>query len=128
MLRFFENNLSEYEKQYKTISFYHLLKKIGIYDNMILCNNIINVEENLYDNIINGEFYDEESDEYAEIYQYFLFTASDFEIELIKENTNLLVFYSEKLDLYVLGVTHFGTSWDYVGVDCKYEIIKEGID
>lgn len=30
------------------------------------------------------------------------------------EHFNLLFVYSPKLDLYVLCVDHYGTSWDYV--------------
>ena len=33
--------------------------------------------------------------------------------------------YSELLDVYVLGVGHFGTGWDYVGSDFKLEIVGE---
>jgi hypothetical protein len=29
------------------------------------------------------------------------------------------VFYNEKLDIYVWGITHFGTAWDYVLTDIK---------
>ena len=30
------------------------------------------------------------------------------------EHTDEPVFHDEELDLYVWGITHFGTSWDYV--------------
>lgn len=39
--------------------------------------------------------------------------------EILRDYTDELVFYNEKLDLYVWGVTHFGTSWDYVLTDIK---------
>ena len=33
---------------------------------------------------------------------------------ILKEWTNEIVFYNQELDMYVWGVTHYGTSWDYV--------------
>ena len=35
---------------------------------------------------------------------------------------NELVLYSEKLDCYVWGVTHYGTAWDYVLTDIELDI------
>ena len=35
--------------------------------------------------------------------------------------TNEIVFYSEDLDMYLWGVTHYGTSWDYVLTDIKID-------
>lgn len=52
-----------------------------------------------------------------EIYQYFI--VSDQGAELIKEYTDDPLFYNYKLDMYVWGITHFGTSWDYVLTDIK---------
>ena len=115
-----EKWLNDYEKQNNCVSFRNVLRGLNIYDNLLLCNNIVNVEEYLFDDVVAGDF-DYEDD--VEIYQYYLFNCSDYDLERIKEDTDLLVFYSEKLDLYVLGVTHFGTSWDYVFCDCKYKIV-----
>lgn len=39
----------------------------------------------------------------------------------IEEYTNEIVYYNETLDLYVWGVTHWGTSWDYVLTDIPCE-------
>lgn len=33
--------------------------------------------------------------------------------EFLKEYTDEIVFYNEELDIYIWGVTHWGTSWDY---------------
>lgn len=46
-----------------------------------------------------------------EIQQYYIVEGKA--LEILKEN-NEIVFYSEGLDLYLWGVTHYGTSWDYV--------------
>ena len=39
--------------------------------------------------------------------------------EILRDYTDELVFYNEKLDVYVWAVTHFGTAWDYVLTDIK---------
>ncbi len=57
----------------------------------------------------------EEEQEYQdEVYQYYI--VSDNGARILEE-FNEIVYYNEKLDMYVWGVTHFGTSWDYVLTD-----------
>lgn len=56
---------------------------------------------------------------YQDIYQYFIISSNGAEI--LKEWTDEIVFYNEELDMYVWGVTHFGTGWDYVLTDIKIE-------
>jgi hypothetical protein len=58
-------------------------------------------------------------DEEEEVFQWFIIddTAADFFAQL----TNELIYYSEYLDMYLLGVTHWGTSWDYVLTEWKLE-------
>ena len=63
---------------------------------------------------------EEEQNYYTEIYQYYI--VSDNGADILKRY-NEIVFYNEELDMYVWGVTHWGTSWDYVLTDikiCKY--------
>ena len=57
----------------------------------------------------------EEQENPDEIYQYFI--ISDAGAEMLKDYTNEIVFYNSKMDMYVWGVTHWGTSWDYVLTD-----------
>lgn len=96
--------------------------------NMILCNNIPQVDEYLFDNIENGDFityYGENGNECDEgqsvdqyendIFQWYIIDNST--AERLKRSTSELVFYSEQLDVYILGVTHFGTAWDYVSTE-----------
>ena len=52
---------------------------------------------------------------YSEIFQYFI--ISDNGAEILKEYTDEIVLYNSELDMYVWGVTHYGTSWDYVLTD-----------
>lgn len=99
---------------------------------LLLCNDIVKVDYDLYDNLENGELWhyydaegneveeddDYESEEAVDIYQYYLIddqTAKD-----LMRHTDEIILYSEMLDLYVLGVTHFGTMW--CGVDAEYVV------
>lgn len=59
-----------------------------------------------------------EQDNSTEIYQYYI--VDDNGAEILK-NCNEIVFYNEELDMYVWGVTHYGTSWDYVLTDIKID-------
>lgn len=57
-----------------------------------------------------------------EIFQYYI--VDDNGARILSE-CNEIVFYNEELDMYVWGVTHWGTSWDYVLTDIKLELEKE---
>lgn len=52
-----------------------------------------------------------EQDQEPEIFQYFI--VDDWGGRLLQE-VNEIVFYNETLDMYLWGVTHYGTGWDYV--------------
>lgn len=71
------------------------------FGDMILCNEIASRPIEL----IHGEIEDGD-----EIFQWYLVSNPSFAMEHSEE----LIFYDAELDLYILGVTHFGTSWDYV--------------
>lgn len=72
---------------------------------------------------------DEEADDLEaeqdppEIFQYFI--VDDAGAEIIQEWTDDPLFYCEALDLYVWGVTHWGTSWDYVLTDIRINAGEE---
>ena len=53
-----------------------------------------------------------------DVYQYYLINESL--AHMLINHTDNLVFYSDKLDLYVLGVTHFGTGWSCVAEDFRW--------
>lgn len=65
---------------------------------------------------------EEEQDYTDEIYQYYI--VDDRGAEILKE-INEIVFYNEELDMYVWGVTHYGTSWSYVLTDIKCNVPYE---
>ena len=69
------------------------------------------------------ELEEEQENSYnEEIYQYYI--VSDHGARILEE-INEIVFYNEELDMYVWGVTHFGTSWDYVLTDIKCNVPYE---
>lgn len=80
-----------------------------------LFNKAPELDENIYDGLENGSLWDEETDYNQEIYQWYLIDPSD--ADYLKRNTDELIFYSDVLDEYVWGVTHFGTSWDGVTLE-----------
>lgn len=61
--------------------------------------------------------WNDDDDRYYEVFQYYI--ISEAGAEILKEWTDEIVWYNEELDLYVWGVTHYGTSWDYVLTDIK---------
>ena len=58
----------------------------------------------------------------SEIYQYYIVDSNGARI---LSECDEIVFYNEELDMYVWGVTHWGTSWDYVLTDIKIELDEE---
>lgn len=68
-----------------------------------------------------GTDYNEETDEFAEIYQNYLISERD--AERLAELTNEIVFYNEELNIYILAVTHFGTAWQ--GVEANWKDTNE---
>lgn len=54
-----------------------------------------------------------------DIFQWFI--ISDAGAQILADWTDEIVYYNEPLDMYLWGVTHRGTSWDYVLTDIKIE-------
>lgn len=113
-----ENELNSYEKENKRLSYANLFYND---DSLILCNNIAYDYEELEQ--VNG-FND--NDDYEEIYQYYI--INDSLANRLINNTHEIVYYHNKLDIYILGVQHFGTSWSYVLTDFKLEKIEDTED
>lgn len=65
---------------------------------------------------------EEEQDCTGDIFQYYI--VSDNGAEILKK-INEIVFYNEELDMYVWGVTHYGTSWSYVLTNIKCNVPYE---
>lgn len=123
-------NVSEYGIENGYIDYRCLAHVVG---DIVLCNDITK----LFYSTINGEYtepeqvngyidntdeieeLEREQDEQPEIYQYYI--ICDNGADFLQRYTNEIIYYIEILDIYVWGITHFGTSWDYVLTDIKIE-------
>ena len=77
--------------------------------------------EELQDKI--NELEEEQDNSYGDdIYQYYI--VSDNGARILEE-INEIVFYNTELDMYVWGVTHFGTAWSYVLTNIKCNVPYE---
>ena len=109
----FGHEVSEYALEHGYLDYLTLSKIVG---DCVLNNNIF--EYVGYGNweLENGE--EENADGYFyDVYQYYIITYGG--ARTLAEFTDELVFYNEELDMYLWGITHFGTSWDYVLTDIK---------
>ena len=123
-----KEKLNDYEKEHNKISFKRLVEKL--FSDMILCNDITK----LFYSEIDGKYtepkieigtdYDEETDEQVDIYQYFIVDFNNWTYKLMTKykeqfGKEFVLYYIEELNLYILGVTHWGTGWDYVLTDIE---------
>ena len=105
--------VSDYGLENGYLDYYTLGEIVG---DCVLNNNIYKYTG--YENweLDNGLEEDEDGN-YLEVYQYYI--ISDSGANFLRDYTDELVFYNEQLDLYLWGITHFGTSWDYVLTNIK---------
>jgi len=97
----------------ETITYETLAKRLNACK---LFNKFPELDENWFDTLQNGSLYeDEDGEEMKEIYQWYLIDQSD--AEYIMRNSDELIFYSEVIDEYVWGVTHYGTAWSHVELE-----------
>lgn len=76
--------------------------------------------------LVNGldfDYEEEEIIEEPEVFQWYI--VSDSGAQIIQDYTNEILYYHDELDIYLWGVTHGGTGWDYVLTDipcnCGYD-------
>lgn len=107
------DKVSDYGLENGYLDYYTLSKIVG---DAVLNNSIFAYIG--YENweLVNGLEETEDGD-YLEIYQYYI--VSDSGARFLEEYTDEIVYYNEQLDMYLWGITHFGTSWDYVLTDIK---------
>ena len=55
-----------------------------------------------------------------EIFQYYI--ISDEGANILCDLTDEIVFYNEELNMYIWGVTHYGTAWSYVLTDIPVKV------
>ena len=95
-----------------------LEERIEAMENVAYCSEQIEIiRKQIEDLEEKKEELESEMDEQTEIFQYYI--ISDAGASILKDYTNEIVFYNETLDMYIWGVTHWGTSWDYVLTDIK---------
>ncbi len=111
-------DLNEYEKEHNKISYRRLIDRIS--NGIWLFNNAPELSEYDFEYEVNSD-YDEETDEYIDIYQYYLIDINSYTIEKLQDLkcNDVIIAWSEKLGEYVLMVDHCGTSWDYVLTDIE---------
>ena len=108
-----DKELAKREAEHGYITYRTLADRVG---NMVLCNNM-GSRYGMTMELENGIDYNEEEDEYAEVFQWYI--ISDNGAKYLKDYTDELVYYDSELDVYVWGITHWGTSWDYVYTDIQ---------
>ena len=101
--------LNDFEKEHKILSYSNLLKVFT--GGCFIQNNKV-ASRFAFDCL-------DDSKIDAEIFQYYIISPQT--ARELQEHTNEVILYNEGLDLYLLGVTHFGTPWDYVPTDIKID-------
>ena len=109
--------VSDYALENGKLDYNSLAEIVG---NTILNNELIKFDCDYWD-IVQGCDYNEEEDNYYDIFQYYIIDNRGVEI-LEELAPNEIIYYNEKLDVYLWGITHWGTSWDYVLTDIKLDI------
>ena len=106
--RIFGHEISEYGLEHGYLDYHTLAKIVG---DRVLNNNIMPFTG--YDDwdLVMGDYEEE-------VYQYYIITEDGYQM-LSWLMPNEVVYYHEELDMFVWGITHFGTSWDYVLTDLK---------
>lgn len=122
---FYGNKISKYGLENGYVDY----RALALSFDAVLNNGVANLFYRALDNefiepeLYNGSDYDEENEYYYDIFQYFI--ISEYGAEILSELTDEIVYYLPALDMYIWGVTHCGTSWDYVLTDIKIELEAE---
>ena len=99
--------VSEYGKENGYLDYRTLSQIVG---DSVLNNAIVSYIGQYEWELVNG--CEEDEDGWYEVYQYYIISDPGF--RFLEEYTDEIVYYHAELDMYVWGITHFGTSWDYV--------------
>lgn len=93
---------------------------------LVMCNKLPEIDASIWDNM-HKSLEDEETGEYTEIYQWFVTSWSEWDVEWLEKTfPDLIISYSDLLDCYVLCVDHVGTGWDYVMITCTNPVCERG--
>lgn len=107
------HKVSRYGMEHGYLDYLTLSNIVG---DCVLNNNVMSHTGSYEWELVSGGILDEE-DDYYEIYQWYIITDSG--ARFLEECTDEIVYYHEAMDMYLWGITHFGTSWDYVLTDIK---------
>ena len=146
--RYYGEEVSEYGNENGYVDYSTFAKALDRAGGFILCNNIVNVIpiESFYESLVKcgipysidddgnecyegDEGYDEDDIydyEYPDIFQWYLVADNSWSRDIL-EQANQVYGYIEELDLLVWGVTHWGTSWDYVLTNIKLSEDTHGV-
>ena len=115
---FYGNEISDYGVENGRVDYACLSKCFDA----VLNNDILGMlTDDGYDfEQISGFFEDDDGEQYTpEVYQWFIVEGVYGNGIEILEQANEIVYYCEKLNMYLWGVTHYGTSWSYVLTDIE---------
>lgn len=113
---FMGNEISPYGLKNGRVDYATLAKSFQ----KILANDIIQFDaENweLISGFDNGDYWE------AEIAQFYL--VDEAGAEILQNWTNEFLMYNEHLNLYLWGVSHYGTAWNYVLTDIECEKVED---
>ena len=121
------NEISDYGKEHGFLDYDTFSRAF----NHVLNNSIFELGQSIgYGwELVNGLDFDYEEEEEEEIienpevFQWYI--VSDSGAQIIQDYTNEILYYHDELDIYLWGVTHWGTGWDYVltniPCNCEYD-------
>lgn len=105
--------ISEYGLKYGYVDYRCLASAFDA----VLNNDIMNKTANIgYWEQITGFEDNSEEECFPEIFQWYI--VSDNAVQILEE-AGEIVFFNPDLDMYLWGVTHWGTGWDYVLTNIK---------
>lgn len=122
---FYGNEISNYGVQHNRVDYRTLTQCF----NAIICNDITTLffhivgGEYSEPELINGSDYDYENDQRIDIFQYYI--IDDLGVEILGKYTDEIIYYLPVLDIHIWGITHYGTSWDYVLTDIKINDMED---
>ena len=120
---YYGNAISEYGMEHGYVDYATLSKCFDA----VLNNDIMSLTYDIgsweqvsgaIDNTDEIEELESEKDNDPEVFQWFI--VDEWGARLLQQ-TNEIVYYNETLDMYLWGVTHYGTSWDYVLTNVKID-------
>lgn len=120
---YYGNPISDYGMEHGYVDYATLAKAFDAVlnnDIMSLTYDIGRWEQvsGIIDNTDEIEELESEQNEDQEVFQWFI--VDDWGARLLQD-IDEVVYYNEKLDMYLWGVTHYGTSLDYVLTNIKID-------